>query len=512
MLIKYLKNIINLSFEAYKDIPISSIIFSYGIREGLISEDINTSSITSKYHTYYNNKLPIAILPEQYGKILTKLDNIYFISCSNNATIILEQNKDKTINTIKYIKNDKVLFNWTDEILDNNNRFVRKIGKSILYYENGELYLYTIVKKTKAINKKKLPKNVKQNRKIVTMDLETILVNNIHTPYLLSWFDGKISKSYFIKNLIEKDLEDNIFQMIKNAIKDLNIKKYNNYNIYLHNFSRFDAYFLIKHLCKLGFVDPIIHKGKIISCNFTSHENGISITFMDSYLILPSSLKNLCKSFLVKDPKGIFPYKLYDINYNSKLVPDFKYFTGITIDEYNTYKDSFIDKIWNFKDESIKYCILDCISLYQILTKFNTLIFNKFKLNINKYPTLPSLSFNLFRTHYLKEDTIHMISGKIGEDIRKGYTGGAVDMYKPYSNKKIYGYDVNGLYAYVMANFKYPIGNPMYFEGDITKIEPNAFGFFYCKITAPNGLLYPILQTHHKGNNGQLRTIAPLGT
>src|SRR6266498_3704185 len=245
--------------------------------------------------------------------------------------------------------------------------------------------------------------------------------------------------------------------MINDAITDICIRKYKNYRIYLHNFSKFDGYFLIKYLAQLGYCEPIIHKGKIISCNFTSHKHGVKITFMDSYLILPSSLKNLCKSFDVKDPKGIFPYNLYDINYSSKLVPDFKYF------------------------------------------------------NIIKYPTLPSLSFNLFRTHYLKKDTIHMISGKIAEDIRKGYTGGAVDMYKPFSNKKIYGYDVNGLYAYVMANFKYPIGNPMYFEGDITKMVSNAFGFFYCKITAPKDLLHPILQTHHNGNNG-IRTIAPLGT
>ena len=95
----------------------------------------------------------------------------------------------------------------------------------------------------------------------------------------------------------------------------------------------------------------------------------------------------------MKDPKGIFPYKLYDINYNSKLVPDFKYFNNITIDQYNAYKDSFKDKIWNFKQEAIKYCELDCISLYQILTKFNSLIFNKFKLNIVNFPTLPSLAY-----------------------------------------------------------------------------------------------------------------------
>jgi len=238
---------------------------------------------------------------------------------------------------------------------------------------------------------------------------------------------------------------------------------------------------------------------------------------MDSYLILPSSLKNLCKSFLVKDPKGIFPYKLYDINYNSKIVPDFKYFSGITIDQYNNYKDLYKDKIWNFKDEAIKYCELDCISLFQILVKFNHLIFDRFKLNINKFPTLPSLSFAIFKTHYISEDMegIHMISGDISNKIRKGYTGGAVDMYIPTNpmGKKIYAYDVNSLYPYIMSKFKMPIGNPTYFEKDITKIEPNAFGFFYCKIMAPEGLIHPILQIHHSGKDGGFssRTIAPLG-
>jgi hypothetical protein len=328
----------------------------------------------------------------------------------------------------------------------------------------------------------------------------------------LSWFDGKISKYYFIKNLIEKDLEDNIFQMIKNAIKDLNIKKYHNYNIYLHNFSRFDAYFLIKHLCKLGVCEPIIHKGRIIQIEFYN-ENQWTLYFKDSYFLLPASLRKLCKSFDIKDIKGIFPYKLYDINYNSKLVPDFNFFSDITFDQYNNYKDQYKNKIWSFKKEAIKYCILDCISLHQILVKFNTLIFNKFKLNINNYPTLPSLSFNLFRTHYIKDNNIHMLYGDIANNIRQGYTGGAVDMYipTPIKNSKIYGYDINGLYAYVMANFKMPVGPPTYFQRDIRKLNPNAFGFFYCKITTPNNLLHPILQVHHKSNDG-IRTIAPLGT
>jgi hypothetical protein len=44
--------------------------------------------------------------------------------------------------------------------------------------------------------------------------------------------------------------------------------------------------------------------------------------------------------------------------------------------------------IWDFKEEAIKYCSIDCISLFQILSKFNQLIFDHFKINITKYPTL----------------------------------------------------------------------------------------------------------------------------
>jgi hypothetical protein len=55
-----------------------------------------------------------------------------------------------------------------------------------------------------------------------------------------------------------------------------------------------------------------------------------------------------------------------------------------------------------------------------------------------------------------------------------------------------------------------PIGYPTYFIGDITLIDPNALGFCYCKIKAPDNLKHPILQTHVKTNGG-IRTIAPLG-
>lgn len=138
-------------------------------------------------------------------------------------------------------------------------------------------------------------------------------------------------------------------------------------------------------------------------------------------------------------------------------------------------------KDWCLKTENIKYCSLDCISLYQILNVFNNLIFDKFKIDINKYPTLSSLSFAIFWTHYLAklDVSIPMLSGQIGSEIRKSYTGGATDMFIPCNsdNELVYAYDINSLYPSVMKDKFYPIGKPTYFEGNIRKYNPDAFGF-----------------------------------
>jgi hypothetical protein len=92
---------------------------------------------------------------------------------------------------------------------------------------------------------------------------------------------------------------------------------------------------------------------------------------------------------------------------------------------------------------------------------------------------------------------------------KKAYSGGSTDLYCPYG-KNIYRYDVNSLYPFVMKEFPMPVGNITFFEGDITKIDPDAFGFFNVEITAPKDLNIPILQTKVKINNS-LRTLSPLG-
>ena len=181
--------------------------------------------------------------------------------------------------------------------------------------------------------------------------------------------------------------------------------------------------------------------------------------------------------------------------------------------------------MWNFKEEALKYCMLDCKCLHEIIVKFNELIFSNFSVNIHKSLTLPSLAMRIYKSQFMPKNTIFQLSRGVESDIRQSYTGGAVDVYIPHNWKsvdnffsrlkasfiKLYYYDVNSLYPFVMSNTVMPIGKPIAFEGDIRKIESKAYGFFYCKITSPEYLKHPILQRRIKTANG-IRTIAGLGS
>jgi hypothetical protein len=129
-----------------------------------------------------------------------------------------------------------------------------------------------------------------------------------------------------------------------------------------------------------------------------------------------------------------------------------------------------------------------------------------FRINILKHPTLSSLAFVIFRTIFMKNENIPLISVKLYNFITEGYYRGPVDVYKPYG-ENIYRYDANSLYPSVMKPFDMPVDNPIIFEDDISEIVPDGFGFYEVEVTTPEYLEHPILLT--RNNN---KTIAPLGT
>jgi hypothetical protein len=543
-LIEYLTALLELHTEEYNNRPIKAIILSYGIRDGIINNDFNKEIHLAKSQVYFHFKIPITMDPFKFGHVIKQMNNIFILQTASNNVAMIEQTSIEDtgviseINKVKIFKNGKIALEFIDTKIDEKT-FIRDIGERKYHFVDEKLTLLTVKKSGKFISaidnkKKKSAALTKVNKdKILTLDIETKVVNDQHIPYTISIFLGSVGtqKKQTLGNLFSSFYlsdfrSDNTFNhkdMLKTAIKTILKRKFKNYHVYVHNFANFDAIFLLNILVELAYemnggIKPIIHKGKIISISLyfsIAKSQKYVIHFKDSFQILPNSLKLLCESFDVSTKKSIFPYAFVNAD-NVSLdyigeIPKYNFFSNITVDEYTNYCNNIIMP-WSLRDEIIKYCNIDVQSLYEVLFKFNNLIYNLFELNVNDYPTLPSLAFAIFKKKFMNEKSIMQMSGKIFKDIKKSYTGGAVDLYLPTNNEfdLIYVYDYNSLYPFTMDNFEMPVGIPTYFEGDIRKKDPNAFGFFYCKIKTPKDLKYPILQTHVHTKNG-IRTMAALG-
>lgn len=455
---------------------------------------------------------------------VTIFDNYYVFDVLNGCgNIIL------TFTNTMLFKNDLNCFrrvhNNYEYLFYNNKLTVKQIQRkcSFIKKTNGDFYIDT---------------------KYMTMDLETMITSlpNGDTklvPYYISYYDGN-AKTFKQSSFYLTDYENNSEKMIEECLKSLMIRKYDGYKVYIHNFSRFDAIFILKIIVSLfPKVVPIVKDDQIINlkCYYgpltKNNKYPYQIFFRDSYLLLPSKLSTLAKNFDVS-LKGLFPYLFVtdqvSLNYKGP-IPDFKYFDKCTQEEYNnyceTYKKVGVDKVvWDLKAETIKYCQLDCKALYEVLLKFNKYIFDITNINIHKSPTLSSLALKMYKTKYMAEENLPILTGQIYEDIKRSYTGGSVDVYNPqfnvFDNKEqhAYYYDVNSLYPFVMLNNPMPVGESTYVEYDNIDMSEvsllkngleNPFGILFVEIETPKELEMPILQTKIRTSKDGFRTVAPLG-
>jgi hypothetical protein len=357
---------------------------------------------------------------------------------------------------------------------------------------------------------------VSADRKIastfITIDIETLNKGGKLIPYLICGWLRPNGSEYITSYGLD---QEKLFKTFIDKLLNEAFTSANKLIVYAHNLSGFDGIYLMRHLLSYGKVEPLLFNGKLMSIKVKT-TSGKTIIFKDSFLLLPLSLRILCKAFEVSAPKGYFPFNLTDIYYTG-VFPKFNYWTGISINIYNSLKLQHKNKFWDFEKESIEYCKLDCKSLHEVLTKFNEFVFNEFQVNIHKVLTLPALAMRIYKTHFMGKNTIYQLGGEVEQNIRKSYSGGSVDVYIPHNKVNplaniiryviLYYYDVNSLYPYIMANAPMPTGKPIPFAGDIRNIDPKAFGFFYCKITSPKYLEHPILQRRVRTENG-LRTIA----
>jgi hypothetical protein len=479
LFIEYLTERLGIIVDSYTSLAISHITFSYIVKKGIstdqdrkLLQDLSENTVTD--HRFNNLKLPITMNPAEYGKILTKeiLDSFTrYIVTSRNLIFQIDVSLDRLINNVKILGASEL--SWVDIKLSEG--FKREIGKSTIYFFGGDIVLRKQLLPAKPFKSLKVDPKVANN--FVTMDIETVTINNKVTPYLISAYNGKNFINSYGEYTAGVINQSQLFISFFLDLLTLFNKKSNTLTVYAHNLSGFDGVFLLRHLFKHGKVEPLIFNGKLMSIKLKLNTVGYvgkTIIFKDSYLLLPLSLRKLCVAFNVLTVKGFFPFRLVDIIYKG-VFPKFEYFSGISLNDYNKMLNEFTGKYWSFRDEAIKYCYLDCKCLHEVLTSFNELIFNHFQINI---------PHNRLGNFFVAVKAIFI---------------------------KLYYYDVNSLYPTAMAKALMPMGKPTYFEGDIRKFHPQAFGFFYCKITSPDNILHPIIQRRIKTVDG-IRTIAGLGS
>ena len=453
--------------------------------------------------------------------ILSKDNYLSLTKTLNDKEDILNLKKESLLKKLSYSNLPVIMDQNNQEFKDqriSKGIFKRTLNNNIqLFYKNNKVdLLLKEINGLKYMSQSK--KHIKLTNKIMTLDIETFIKYNIHVPYCISTYYDDKYKTFLLNDLNNNNnLYNSLFEYLFQS-------KFNQYIIYIHNSSAFDMVFLLKEICNypnVMKVNPIIKDNKFINLEifYKINNKTYKISFRDSYLLLSSSLSKLSKAFNINNPKGIFPYSFVNesnLQYNG-IVPDYSYFVQdkVSLNEYLSYKQTFIDSnlTWNLLSESQKYCELDCKALFEIITSFQLEIFELFNIDINKTPTLPSLAFKIFRTHYLIKNKIPLISGKLYKILKQAYFGGHVDMYIP-SNidnnkqssfdkaiqyiKNIYHYDINSLYPTGMKHMKFPVGKITHFiprNNASLSLLPKEykFGIFRVNIKCPKDLVHPII-------------------
>ena len=173
--------------------------------------------------------------------------------------------------------------------------------------------------------------------------------------------------------------------MLEEALKYLMVSKYTGYRVYVHNFSYFDGVFLLRLISNLtNKVSPIIIENQIIELKVNyGPEDKYVLLFRDSYLLLPQNLRKLAIDFNVSQKKTIFPYNFVNkvgLDYVGQC-PTYEDFNigDLSMTEYLEYKKKYSKpNSWSLRNEIIKYCLQDCISLFEVINKFSSEILEMF--------------------------------------------------------------------------------------------------------------------------------------
>ena len=343
----YITNHENLLIQDKLNIPVS-------INEDSIDKPLPTvisnGVITDIYLTINGELVNFLDIIKSKAKLLRKnhIDNIihfdkdfkfYLLKDRYDyvlAVKVLEENI--FVKKIRYSLNGVIINRVIDNVV--NNIIHRNSGDKQIVISGDKVISTKQNIKLKAIEKPKVKSLYVENSNIGVIDVETYRTyDNTFKVYALG-FKTNLDEKAVIYYIDEKDLDSN--KIVFSLIDELLRPKYGNVTFYCHNLGGFDIVYILNALYTYNDknkddkyrVSCILRDDHIIKVKISKDKN--SLTILDSYSMLPSSLAKLGTNFDVATIKSKFPYRFasQDHLFHTGSMPNIEYYDDISREQY----------------------------------------------------------------------------------------------------------------------------------------------------------------------------------
>ena len=188
----------------------------------------------------------------------------------------------------------------------------------------------------------------------------------------------------------------------------------------------------------------ITMKQRYINAAGTEKVRRISIILRDSYCLLPGALKRLAADMNVGGSQKLdLPHdRIFGGGDPGPLKPD-------DISTCPLHWTWLWGDDWDGQGTPGVYTYLkaDCITLLEIMRKFNASIFSAFKFGALQCPTAASISKRIFLSSFYRGTDMHVCCDELERIIRAGFLGGRVECFRQgLVEGDVYYYDFTSLY------------------------------------------------------------------
>lgn len=276
-----------------------------------------------------------------------------------------------------------------------------------------------------------------------------------------------------------------------------------------HNGKAYDTWLVHKYLIQETNKRPT---KLILAGNKIMYMKIGSIRFIDSLNHIAQGLSSFPKIFGIKEmKKGYFPYTFNtDENQNYiGQIPPIEYFNPDEMMEdkrkdFMEWYNKQNEYVYNFKKELDDYCCSDVDILKRSMEIYIDEGIALNGLNPIKCSTIASYAMKVYRTNYLKKDTICVLKKDEYDFCKRGFFGGRTEVFKLHKKfemsdvekgKYIDYADIQSLYPTVQYYDQLPCGIPKWDEDVEYSKEylENHFGYYEVDIVCPKNIHIPLL-------------------